>query len=167
MLGYPGGAIVNVCAAADTNTLKRPCVDCGLVTGCFCDGDEFGPSGQVCYAVVRSPKEKWAPFQRTPLCTECDRKRGRCHFCRGLEWCSPEAHEKEPVQEPLYNVPVSKVVIPDEVASQFKEDAEGPNEEIDGELLPEVVSRKEQLSGEDSDSEEEPPGLVDDSSDEE
>ena len=149
MLGYPGGATVNVCAAADTKTLKRPCVDCGCITGCFCDGDEFGPTGQVCYAVVRSPKEKWAPFQRTPLCTGCDRKRGRCHFCRGLEWCSPEAHEAEPVQETLYNVPVSKVVIPDELVSQFEE------------------VKEEQLTREDSDSEEDPPGLVDDSSDEE
>ena len=36
---------------ADTEMLCRPCVDCGLETGCFCD---------YCLACDRCPKEQWA-----------------------------------------------------------------------------------------------------------
>ena len=60
--------------------LLRPCVDCGLKTGCYCD---------YCKAVDRLPDEQWAKGQMTPLCTKCDKKQGACHFCRGLLWCVP------------------------------------------------------------------------------
>ena len=71
---------LEVLCLGDKEVLARPCVDCGLVTGCFCDH---------CKAADRSPGETWAPNQMTPLCTCCDRKWGACHFCRKLHWCVP------------------------------------------------------------------------------
>ena len=65
--------------------LNRPCVDCGLVTGSFCD---------YCEAAKRCPDEEWATHQMTPLCTKCDRKWHACHFCRGQQWCVPETHRQ-------------------------------------------------------------------------
>ena len=64
----------------DWTLLLRPCVDCGQVTGCFCDW---------CYAKARLPKEPWEDAQKTPLCTACDEKVHACHFCRGMQWCTP------------------------------------------------------------------------------
>ena len=66
--------------------LFRPCVDCGLMTGCFCDW---------CFAAERSPKEVWAERQKTPLCTKCDTKFKCCHYCKGLHWCTPQARIKD------------------------------------------------------------------------
>ena len=43
----------------------RPCVDCGLVTGSYCD---------KCLAKDRMASEEWIPNQSTPLCTFCDSK---------------------------------------------------------------------------------------------
>ena len=60
--------------------LNRPCVDCGQWTGRFCD---------YCYAVDRLPSEQWADGQLTPLCSACDNARDSCHYCRGVQWCSP------------------------------------------------------------------------------
>ena len=71
---------MEVLAFGDAETLNRPCVDCGLVTGCFCDW---------CYAVDRDPDSHWMPGQHTPLCTACDRKFRKCHFCRDLVWAVP------------------------------------------------------------------------------
>ena len=68
--------------------LCRPCVDCGLYTGCYCDGNDWGD----CFAADRLPREHWANNQRTPLCTACDRRFGMCHFCRGQLWACPPAH---------------------------------------------------------------------------
>ena len=60
------------------------CVDCGLRTGRFCDGDEvMGPdglwSGRPCLAVdtvgaVNAAGQEIPNGQRTPLCSECCRK---------------------------------------------------------------------------------------------
>jgi len=63
--------------------LVRPCVDCGLITGCFCDS---------CIAEDRLPDEAWAAGQATPLCTDCDRVFEECHFCRRQHWCAPKPH---------------------------------------------------------------------------
>ena len=63
--------------------LCRPCVDCGLITGRFCDW---------CYAQDRDPNAEWAAGQLTPLCSKCDWKHGRCHYCRGLSWATPPPH---------------------------------------------------------------------------
>ena len=37
MSAEKNNVVLHVVAAADANVLHRPCVDCGLVTGCFCD----------------------------------------------------------------------------------------------------------------------------------
>ena len=46
----------------DVDTLFRPCVDCGLKTGCFCDG-KFGPGfplrGQLPLLQRRCPRRPW------------------------------------------------------------------------------------------------------------
>ena len=67
-------------AVGDEAMLCRPCADCGLVTGRFCDW---------CFAADRVPCEQWAYNQQTPLCSRCDNRHGACHFCRGLDWCTP------------------------------------------------------------------------------
>ena len=69
---------------APEGVLIRSCVDCGRVTGRFCDGIIA-----ECYAEDRVPGEKWGRGQRTPLCSECDNRKLACHFCRGLSWRTP------------------------------------------------------------------------------
>ena len=79
--------VPEVLAMGDEADLKRPCVDCGLRTGCFCDG---------CFASTRLPLETWIAGQRTPLCTDCDRRHGGlCHYCRGLSWATPPTRGPE------------------------------------------------------------------------
>ena len=78
------GVSFEVLAAGDEATLVRPCVDCGLHTGNFCDGVEA-----PCLAAVRVPEEHWVEGQATPLCSKCDRKHGACHFCRRVPRCCP------------------------------------------------------------------------------
>ena len=73
-------AALQVLAWGSAELLNRPCVDCGLITGSFCD---------YCYAKERMPDEEWHESQLTPLCTKCDTKFGQCHFCRGQAWCVP------------------------------------------------------------------------------
>ena len=76
----------------DPTILTRPCVDCGLFTGAFCDAE--------CLAAYRLPSEHWAPGQRTPHCTTCDRRYGRCHYCRGAHWCTPPGWRPAPSAPP-------------------------------------------------------------------
>ena len=71
----------------DASTLCRPCVDCGLYTGRYCD---------YCHAADRLPDETWAPGQMTPLCSNCDDKRHECHFCAGKSWCTPPPSGMKP-----------------------------------------------------------------------
>ena len=78
---------VDVLAWGDVETLVRPCVDCGLRTGWFCDGLE-----RPCFARHWLPKELWARGQRTPLCSRCERLRGTCHYCRRVQSATPPAH---------------------------------------------------------------------------
>eukprot|EP00969_Alexandrium_andersonii_P017007 744799-Alexandrium_andersonii.AAC.1 len=74
--------------------LCRPCVDCGLETGNFCETmSQAGHShwqGGSCLAVRRVPDEVWAPGQRAPLRTYCEALYGACHFCRGVTWRRPQ-----------------------------------------------------------------------------
>ncbi len=70
--------------------LNRPCVDCGLWTGRYCD---------FCLAADRIPKENWIENQHTPLCSKCDNKYGRCHFCRGQSWATRPPWRPETVEE--------------------------------------------------------------------
>ena len=72
--------IVDPIAAGSRDMLIRPCADCGVYTGSFCDN---------CNAEDRFPNEEWADGQGTPLCTRCDRTHDECHFCRGVKWCVP------------------------------------------------------------------------------
>ena len=64
---------LEVMACGTVEMLNRPCVDCGRVTGNYCD---------YCLAVSREPDEEWANGQHTPLCTYCDKDFDQCHFCR-------------------------------------------------------------------------------------
>ena len=59
----------------------RPCVDCGEMTGSFCENE--------CLASARLPNDQWQKNQPTPHCTSCDQKFGCCHFCRGTHWAAP------------------------------------------------------------------------------
>ena len=70
--------------ADDPAILFRPCVDCGKMTGIFCD---------FCLAQDRDPKGKYAPGQHTPLCSKCDRKFDMCHYCRKMLWAAPPPHQ--------------------------------------------------------------------------
>ena len=74
-------AIVVACLAEGPtmNVLIRPCADCGLWTGNYCDH---------CYAADRYPDQQWAAGQMTPLCTDCDQAHDACHFCRREMWCT-------------------------------------------------------------------------------
>ena len=87
---FINGEEVEVLAWGDKEMLSRPCVDCGVTTGRFCD---------FCYAADRMPGEEWADGQLTPLCSRCDNTHNMCHFCRGLHWCTPpptSRHETVP-----------------------------------------------------------------------
>ena len=64
-------------AAGVPATLCRPCEDCGLITGRFCDS---------CFAIDRVPSEVWAASQLTPLSSSCRNRYGKCHYCRGMTW---------------------------------------------------------------------------------
>ena len=83
-------------AVGNTDELCRPCVDCGLFTGRFCDGQEFEAAGSPCYAKDRLPGEAWVDNQRTPLCSRCDWRYGKCHYCRGVQSCTPMPVRPQP-----------------------------------------------------------------------
>ena len=76
------GDPLEIMAMGPREILFRPCVDCGLWTGYFCDW---------CEAADRMPGEEWAEGQFTPLCTYCEGRHGKCHFCRQQKWCTPPA----------------------------------------------------------------------------
>ena len=93
---YQSMAAMEIICTGDVKTLCRPCVDCGLITGRFCDH---------CYASDRMPTERWSPGQLTPLCSKCDNKHDSCHFCRGQKWCMPfprGARPPEPAAWPKF-----------------------------------------------------------------
>ena len=81
---------MEVLAWGDEKMLVRPCVDCGLMTGRYCDW---------CRAADRCPNEQWADGQMTPLCSYCDNMHDACHFCRGLSWCAPPPSTQRPGTE--------------------------------------------------------------------
>ena len=64
--------------------LGWPCVDCGRITGGFCDH---------CWAIQRMPDEEWPPWQRTPICTRCNDKRDACRFCLKMPPFVPSGHQ--------------------------------------------------------------------------
>ena len=67
-------------------SLLRPCVDCGLVTGSFCEANCFAEDW------LGSEVEEWNDNQFTPHCTHCEAKYKFCHFCLGKDWVTPEPH---------------------------------------------------------------------------
>ncbi len=75
------GESMDVITAVDV--LPKPCVDCGLRTGNWC---ETLRAGGHCFAAMRVPGGSWQPGQRTPLCTGCERARGACHWCHHAPW---------------------------------------------------------------------------------
>ena len=77
-------------ACGSEEELIRPCVDCGMWTGCFCDH---------CCAADRLPNERWSEGQMTPLCSSCDNARDACHFCFGRSWCTPPPWSVNPAQK--------------------------------------------------------------------
>ena len=81
---------MEVLAWGDEKMLVRPCVDCGLMTGRYCDW---------CRAADRCPNEQWADGQMTPLCSYCDNMHDACRFCRGLSWCAPPPSTQRPGTE--------------------------------------------------------------------
>ena len=80
-------ASIQVLCAGDKAMLCRPCVDCGVYTGRFCD---------YCEAAARLPNETWIRGQKTPLCSVCDNARDMCHFCAGKAWCVPPPSGNSP-----------------------------------------------------------------------
>ena len=78
---------IEVMAWGSKEELCRPCVDCGLVTGRFCDGKD-----EACLAAERS-NGRWCEGQQTPFCSKCEEKSMFCYFCRGHPWCTPFAHK--------------------------------------------------------------------------
>ena len=71
---------------------SRPCADCGLLTGCFCD---------FCYIGERYPCPEEDRWRHTPLCTRCNRQHDdACHYCRRVQWCTPPTWEKTGTYQP-------------------------------------------------------------------
>ena len=81
---------LEVMAYGTVEMLNRPCVDCGRITGSYCD---------YCLAEDREEDEEWAAGQHTPLCTHCDRDFDMCHFCRRQLWARQPAWG-QPLQQP-------------------------------------------------------------------
>ena len=100
----PDQVALQALAVGTQAELCRACVDCGLYTGCYCDGNDWGE----CFAADRLPREHWANNQRTPLCTACDRRFGMCHFCRGQLWAVPPAHRDPNRYAPAGKAPPSQ-----------------------------------------------------------
>ena len=71
---------MEVLCCGDTETLCRPCEDCGQYTGRFRDH---------CPASTRIPNEKWEGNQHTPLCSTCDNRYWACHYCCGIYMARP------------------------------------------------------------------------------
>ena len=82
--------LLEVLAAGDMDMLARPCVDCGVITGRFCDW---------CKAADRCPDEEWAEGQLTPLSPNCDNWYNECHFCRRMDWVTPPPSQQRTVPE--------------------------------------------------------------------
>jgi hypothetical protein len=91
---------IQVLAAGGPADLNRPCVTCGLITGNFCDGQEYHggvpADGPPCLAADRVPAENWLNGQRTPFCSRCEPVFIKCRFCLGIFGPTPPAHGHGP-----------------------------------------------------------------------
>ena len=72
---------LSVTSVGTPDSLIRPCVDCGRMTGNFCENE--------CLAEHWLPSEHWSPGQSTPQCTRCEWKFVACHFCRRVHMATP------------------------------------------------------------------------------
>ena len=71
-----------------------PCVDCGLMTGNFCDGG-ITVAYNHCFASHRVPADYLDnEGQRTPLCSYCETLSQFCRFCRRVHSCTPPNRHK-------------------------------------------------------------------------
>ena len=85
-----GAHALEVLAWNTTGQTAWPCVDCGLMTGNFCDGGPLLNFQDICFACNRVPTEfPFGSTQRTPLCSYCETSKRWCRFCRGIESCTP------------------------------------------------------------------------------
>ena len=67
-----------------------PCVDCGRVTGGWCDGVMIAEGELVaCSAAHWMSGFALGSWRGTPLCSTCDAHVGICYFCRGQSWATP------------------------------------------------------------------------------
>ena len=89
-----------------------PCVDCGHVTGSWCDK---GTTDQNCYLrtylhPMQFAKAAYPADKNTPLCTSCDSRFNMCPFCRGVPSATPEAWQHKdgvPATLAAFNTPNS------------------------------------------------------------
>ena len=93
------GMVLDVLCFGTEEQLLQPCVDCGLITGNFCETKRQRGhilwQGGYCFVADHLHGSGWAPYQRTPLCTKCERLHGSCRFCRKVHGCTPPAHRGE------------------------------------------------------------------------
>ena len=94
-----GGMVLDVLCFGTEEQLLQPCVNCGLITGNFCEtqrqrGHDLWQGG-YCFVADHLRGSDWAPYQRTPLCTKCENLYGSCRFCRKVHGCTPPAHRGE------------------------------------------------------------------------
>ena len=99
--------VLTVAREGEEHFVNRPRVNCGIITGRFCDGGERLPDvwallagkaynpGEPCLASVRIPTEEWLKNQRTPLCIHCESLLRVCRFCRMVPACTPPAHTSD------------------------------------------------------------------------
>ena len=71
--------------------VNRPCVDCGLVTGGWCEG-RYGQ----CPANHWIPTETWRANRSSPLCSKCEEHFLWCHLCRHVTWSRPASRPYGP-----------------------------------------------------------------------
>ena len=69
-------------------SLIRPCVDCGLLTGNWCEASCFAEDW------LGSKLEDWNDSQMTPHCSFCEKKYQFCHFCLRKDWVTPDTHRR-------------------------------------------------------------------------
>ena len=80
------------CALPLGSPTSFPCVDCGLLTGNFCDGSPRTVGYNGCLSSNRVPKDFSSEVYGgmcTPLCSYCETCFDYCRFCREVAGCTP------------------------------------------------------------------------------
>ncbi len=114
-----------------------PCVDCGFMTGNFCDGG-ISVEYDRCFATDRVPKDftvdKFAGL-RTPLCPYCETRFEFCRFCRGIQSCTPPKRSKH-----WSDVPLAESRHFSEARAQIARDLEFARRANDASAVPKATS---------------------------